>query len=64
MACSTVTPALPAYPVLGALLAFRLLYYVLPFALALLILIGFELSSRKGLLATVVRRRRRAGGVA
>src|SRR5690606_30342027 len=58
MAMALLTPALPAYPVLGALLAFRLVYYVLPFALALLILIGFELSSRKGLLAVVVRRRR------
>lgn len=64
MAMALLTPALPAYPVLGALLAFRLAYYVLPFAIALLVMIGFELSSRKGLLAAVVRRRSRARGAA
>ncbi|MDB5050866.1 MAG: hypothetical protein JWO30_3937 [Fibrobacteres bacterium] len=53
-----LTPALPAYPVLGALLAYRLVYYVLPFAVALVALTGYELSARKGFLATLLRRRR------
>lgn len=57
-----LTPALPDYPVLGALVAFRLAYYVLPFAVALTTLTGYELSSRKGLLASMLRRRRRLAG--
>lgn len=62
-AVAVLTPALPAYPVLGALLAYRLLYYVLPFAVALPTLMIYELSARKGFLASFLRRRR-AGGVA
>lgn len=58
-AVAVLTPSLPAYPVLGALLAYRLAYYVLPFALAMSILAGYELSARKGFLASFMRRRRR-----
>ena len=53
-----LTPALPDYPVLGALVAYRLAYYVLPFAVALTALTGYELSSRKGVLASFLRRKR------
>jgi uncharacterized membrane protein YbhN (UPF0104 family) len=64
-AVAILTPALPDYPVLGALLAYRLLYYVLPFAVALLTLSVYELSNRKGFLASMLRRRRgRARSVA
>ncbi len=56
-AVAVLTPSLPAYPVLGALLAYRLAYYVLPFTLALSILAGYELSARKGFLASFIRRR-------
>ncbi len=59
-AVAVLTPALPDYPVLGALLAYRILYYVLPFAVALAALGGYEVSSRKGALASLLRRRRRA----
>lgn len=57
-AMAVLTPALPAYPVLGALLAFRLSFYVMPFAVALLTMAGFEVSARTGLLPTFLRRRR------
>jgi uncharacterized membrane protein YbhN (UPF0104 family) len=63
-AVTVLTPALPDYPVLGALFAYRLLYYVLPFAIALPTFLAYELSSRKGLLASLLRRRRRARGLA
>jgi uncharacterized membrane protein YbhN (UPF0104 family) len=63
-AVAVLTPALPDYPVLGALFAYRLLYYVLPFAIALPTFMAYELSSRKGLLASLLRRRRRARGLA
>jgi len=59
-AVAVLTPALPAYPVLGALVAYRLIYYVLPFAVALLIMAGYEISSRQGLLAALIGRRRQA----
>jgi uncharacterized membrane protein YbhN (UPF0104 family) len=58
-AVTVLTPALPAYPVLGALLAYRLIYYVLPFGVAFLTLAGYELSARKGFLATLLRHRRK-----
>lgn len=57
-AMAVLTPALPAYPVLGALLAFRLAFYVGPFAVALLTMAGYELSARTGLLPSFLRRRR------
>ncbi len=53
---AVLTPAIPAYPVLGALLAYRLAYYVVPFAIALLMLLGYEITSSKGLLAALLRR--------
>lgn len=55
---AVLTPALPAYPVLGALLAFRLGFYVLPFAIGLSILAGYELSAKSGFLPSLLRRRR------
>jgi uncharacterized membrane protein YbhN (UPF0104 family) len=55
---AVLTPALPDYPVLGALLGYRLIYYVLVFAVALTVLAGYELSARQGALATLLRRRR------
>ena len=57
-AMAVLTPALPDYPVLGALLGYRIAYYVLPFALAFLMLAVYELSSRQGFLPTLLRRRR------
>lgn len=57
-AMAVLTPALPAYPVLGALLAFRLAFYVAPFAAALLTMAVYELSARTGLLPSMLRRRR------
>jgi uncharacterized membrane protein YbhN (UPF0104 family) len=61
-AVTVLTPALPAYPVLGALVAYRMVYYWLPFVVALFALAGYELSSRKGVLASFLRRRRRQTG--
>jgi uncharacterized membrane protein YbhN (UPF0104 family) len=55
---AVLTPAMPAYPVLGGLLAFRLAFYVLPFAIGLLTLAGYELSAKKGFLPSLLRRRR------
>jgi phosphatidylglycerol lysyltransferase len=57
-AVALLTPSLPDYPVLGALLGYRLIYYVLAFAVALVALAGYELSARHGALATLLRRRR------
>lgn len=51
-----LTPSLPAYPVLGGLLAYRLVYYVLPFAVALVAFLTYEVGLRSGLLAGVQRR--------
>ncbi len=55
---SILTPALPEYPVLGALLGYRLAYYLMPFALALLSMAVYELSARSGFLPSLLRRRR------
>jgi uncharacterized membrane protein YbhN (UPF0104 family) len=55
---AVLTPAMPAYPVLGGLLAFRLAYYVFPFAIGLMTLGGYELSAKKGFLPSLLRRRR------
>lgn len=55
---AVLTPAMPAYPVLGGLLAFRLAFYVLPFAIGLATLAGYELSAKKGFLPSLLRRRR------
>jgi uncharacterized membrane protein YbhN (UPF0104 family) len=57
-AMAVLTPALPEYPVLGALLAFRLAFYVGPFAIALVTLAVYEMSARTGLLPSLIRRRR------
>jgi uncharacterized membrane protein YbhN (UPF0104 family) len=55
---AVLTPAMPAYPVLGGLLAFRLAYFVIPFAFGLGTLAGYELSAKKGFLPSLLRRRR------
>ena len=55
---AVLTPALPAYPVLGALLAFRLAFYLIPFAIGLATLAGYELIAGNGLLPSMLRRRR------
>jgi uncharacterized membrane protein YbhN (UPF0104 family) len=55
---AVLTPAIPAYPVLGALLAYRLAFYVVPFVLAMLMLVGYEIASPKGLLPSLLRRGR------
>lgn len=48
-AVALLTPAMPAYPLLGGLLAFRILYYLAAFAAALIALLVFELGFRSGL---------------
>jgi uncharacterized membrane protein YbhN (UPF0104 family) len=58
-AMAVLTPALPAYPVLGALLAFRVAFYLIPFALGLLAMAAYELTAGAGLLPSMMRRRRR-----
>jgi uncharacterized membrane protein YbhN (UPF0104 family) len=55
-AVALLTPAIPAYPLLGALLAYRLIYYLLPFALALLLLAGFEFVAKAGVASRFLRR--------
>ncbi len=55
---AVLTPALPAYPVLGALLAFRLAFYVVPFGIGLATLSVYELTAGSGLLSSMLRRRR------
>lgn len=57
-AMAVLVPALHDYSVLGALLAFRLVFYVAPFAVALIVMAAFELSARTGLLPSLLRRRR------
>ena len=47
-------PAVPAPQVLGALLAYRLVYYVLPFVLALLLLSAHELGRQRKRLAMAI----------
>jgi len=55
---AVLTPAMPAYPVLGALLAFRLAFYVIPFGIGLATLSAYELTAGSGLLPSMLRRRR------
>lgn len=45
-AVALLTPAIPAYPLLGALLAYRVVYYLLPFGLAIVLLAGYEVGSK------------------
>ncbi len=58
-AMAVLTPALPAYSLLGALLAYRCIYYFLPFLLAVLVSIGFESLSGQGLLASILKREKK-----
>ncbi|HLP43404.1 MAG TPA: lysylphosphatidylglycerol synthase domain-containing protein [Fibrobacteria bacterium] len=44
-----LAPAIPAYTLLGGLLAYRILYYLVPFGIALAILMVYELGVRSGL---------------
>ncbi|MCW8140897.1 MAG: hypothetical protein KIT58_18500 [Planctomycetota bacterium] len=41
-----LTPYVPAHTVLGALLAYRVIYHVIPFLLAVALLAAFELRPR------------------
>lgn len=59
-AVTLLTPALPDYPLLGGLLAYRLLYYLAPFAAALALLLGYELLARSGSLSRYTRGRKSA----
>jgi uncharacterized membrane protein YbhN (UPF0104 family) len=57
-AVALLTPALPDYPLLGGLLAYRILYYLLPFALGLASLAIYELGFRSGLASGIASRGR------
>src|SRR6185436_5934953 len=57
-AVTLLMPALPDYPLLGGLLAYRLIYYVAPFGAALLGLVTYELGAKSGAAARWLRRRR------
>ena len=59
-AVALLTPAIPAYPLLGGLLAFRILYYLVPFAIALCVLLIYEVGFRSGLAGRLGSRLRRA----
>jgi phosphatidylglycerol lysyltransferase len=48
-----LTPSLPADRILGALLLFRLVYYILPLLIAILLLAGYELRQRRAAIARV-----------
>ena len=48
-------PSVPQSVALGSLLAFRLIYYVLPLAVAVLLLLGFELHQRRAELGKAVK---------
>lgn len=56
-------PAVPAPQVLGALVAYRLVYYVLPFALALLLLWAHEAGRHRERVAAALNRARDSLGV-
>jgi len=47
-------PSVPAAQLLGALLAYRLVYYVLPFGIALLVLTAFEAGRQRSRLAAAL----------
>ena len=57
-AVALLTPALPDYPLLGGLLGYRILYYLLPFALGLACLAIYELGFRSGLASGIASRGR------
>jgi phosphatidylglycerol lysyltransferase len=59
-AVALLTPAVPDYPLLGGLLAYRLVYYLLPFALALGLMVTYESAAKSGLLSRWMRGRKRA----
>lgn len=59
-AVALLTPAIPAYPLLGGLLAYRILYYLVPFASAVIILLVYELGIRSGLAGRLGARLRAA----
>jgi uncharacterized membrane protein YbhN (UPF0104 family) len=52
-AMAILTPGIDDYAVLGALLGFRLIFYLIPFSVALIAFSGYELSSSQGLLANL-----------
>jgi phosphatidylglycerol lysyltransferase len=55
-AVALLTPAIPDYPLLGALLAYRIIFYLAPFAIALVSLTVYELGVRSGLAAGIRKR--------
>lgn len=58
-AMALLSPPMPAYPLLGGLVAYRILYYLVPFAIALAVFLVYELGVRSGLAAKVRSRKRR-----
>jgi phosphatidylglycerol lysyltransferase len=59
-AVALLTPALPDYPLLGGLLAYRLLFYLIPFVVALALLVAYELGAKSGTLSRWMRSRKSA----
>lgn len=55
-AVALLTPAIPDYPLLGALLAYRIIYFLAPFGIALSMLTIYELGVRSGLAAGIRKR--------
>jgi uncharacterized membrane protein YbhN (UPF0104 family) len=62
-AVALLTPAMPDYPLLGGLLAYRIIYFLLPFALALFILIVYEVGFRSGLASGIASRKGGSGSL-
>ena len=62
-AVALLAPAMPAYPLLGGLLAFRILYYLVPFGIALcvLMIVRGRLPLRPGRAARIEAARRERG---
>lgn len=60
-AMALLTPAIPDYPLLGALLAYRICYFLVPFAVALVVLLVYEVGVRSGLASGIRSRLRRMG---
>ena len=59
-AVALLTPAIPDYSLLGGMVAYRIVYYLVPFATALALLLFYEVGIRSGLAAGL---RSRLGGM-
>lgn len=57
-AVALLTPAIPDYSLLGGMVAYRIVYYLVPFATALVILLFYELGIRSGLASGIGSRLR------